>query len=751
MSASVLCLFAGRVHGQSTQPISGDRVRYDAQCLTIDGVDKFIYSGAFHYFRCPKSLWRDRFQKIKEAGFNTVETYTPWNWHERDLPGSTEDFSKVTRLQDFDDWLTMAEAFGFYTIIRPGPYICAEWDNGGFPLWLTALKTPKVPLHKQGWLRSDDPTFLAWTRHWYAAICPIIAKHQVTRKPPGSPGVILVQIENEYDVARYPDSVKEAQLKALAAFAREDGINVPLITCWTRPIRGTTDSDLKQIFDCCNFYPRWNVKKELVPQIEKLRREQPNAPLATTELQGGWLSVVGGKLSERQDGITGAQIQNLTLLAWQLGQTLTNYYMLVGGTNFDDWGGRNITTTYDYNAPIRENGGVGERYWRVWALGQMIREHGARLVRSTLVPIDSKASDPDVDIAERRAADGSRYFFVRTDERQGPRKGTATVIERGGESITFDYQLEPFGSAVLYLPPGERNPLHGEWLPKSPPPMIRPRDLPSPIVIDRAERFADPTPSRWTPLAPGDSIEKHGVFNSHDVYYRLRFDPESAPRDITVSVNPGDAVIAHADSTPVPPVVSKDRRRLTFVAPSGTSQLTMLYENLGHRNGPKDMENGGNYGIWSVTGGGDKAELEFAAGGSNERDGNYGEALSQNAAHSGGEHVSMGGSSSKSATPDALLTWYRMHFTLPAPKPGIWVPWHLHIEAEGNGFIYLNGHSLGRYWQVGPQHDFYIPETWLHWTDDKPNTIALNLRPVDAPVSVTSAQIVPDASFAEYR
>src|SRR5271154_848711 len=116
-----------------------DRIRYDSQCLTIDGKDVFIYSGAFHYFRCPKELWPDRFQKIKDAGFNCVETYVPWNYCEQQMPSGTNDFSKVD-LKDLDDWLTMAEHYGFYIIVRPGPYICAEWATGGFPQWLLTKK-----------------------------------------------------------------------------------------------------------------------------------------------------------------------------------------------------------------------------------------------------------------------------------------------------------------------------------------------------------------------------------------------------------------------------------------------------------------------------------------------------------------------------------------------------------------------------------------------------------------------------------
>ena len=96
-----------------------DRIRYDAQGLYIEGKPVFIYSGAFHYFRCPKELWQDRFQTIKNAGFNAVETYVPWNWHELKPPKRSDDFSQMN-LRDLDDWLKLAEEFGFYVIIRPG-------------------------------------------------------------------------------------------------------------------------------------------------------------------------------------------------------------------------------------------------------------------------------------------------------------------------------------------------------------------------------------------------------------------------------------------------------------------------------------------------------------------------------------------------------------------------------------------------------------------------------------------------------
>lgn len=296
-----------------------DRIRYDSQCLTIDGKDTMIFSGSFHYFRCPKALWPERFQKIKDAGLNCVETVVPWNVHEPERPSGPADFSKMTGLQDLDDWMTMAEHYGLYVIIRPGPYICAEWEFGGFPLWLK-MERPAHPLRGKIWLRTDDPVFEAWSRHWWDAVCPIIAKHQVTRKAPGQPGVILFQLENEYDSWPATKEVRLNYLTDLAKIATADGIDVPLFTCKTKEVREVPSGPLRNVFDCVNQYPLWDVRKSLDSAIDDLRKTQPDAPAATSELQGGWFAHVGDKLSDQQDGLSPAEIQNITLYSWQRGR-----------------------------------------------------------------------------------------------------------------------------------------------------------------------------------------------------------------------------------------------------------------------------------------------------------------------------------------------------------------------------------------------------------------------------------------------
>jgi hypothetical protein len=90
-----------------------------------------------------------------------------------------------------------------------------------------------------------------------------------------------------------------------------------------------------------------------------------------------------------------------------------------------------------------------------------------------------------------------------------------------------------------------------------------------------------------------------------------------------------------------------------------------------------------------------------------------------------------------------------MKFSLEAPKRGVWVPWHLRLAATGNGFLYLNGHALGRYWEAGPQHDFFLPECWLYFGSRQKNVITLNLRPLEKGAAIQSAVVEPYADFAE--
>ncbi len=105
----------------------------------------------------------------------------------------------------------------------------------------------------------------------------------------------------------------------------------------------------------------------------------------------------------------------------------------------------------------------------------------------------------------------------------------------------------------------------------------------------------------------------------------------------------------------------------------------------------------------------------------------------------------------ESGSDRALLTWYRLDFELPNQRRGVWVPWKATLDATGNGFVYLNGHCLGRYWQAGPQREFFLPECWLNFGPESSNLLTLALRPTEQGNALESVEIAPYSEFAEYR
>ena len=366
-------------------------IRYDSSCFTINGRDTVIFSGAFHYPRCPKPLWPDRLAKFKAAGFNTIETYVFWNYHEQEKGKSN--------LTDFEDFTKLVNDMGFYMIVRPGPYVCAEWERGGFPSWVAAMRFP---------LRTNHAESIKTSQHWYDQVLPVILRQQITVGGP----IIMVQVENEYDFSPpMPDADKREYIRALANMVWGAGIGVPVITCWTKQARENSDPDMAKIMDTCNFYPRWNIVKEVVPRLQELRKEEPFSPLAITELQGGWFSQFGGKLSVDQEGVNAEQIDTLTKTVLEQGVTSFSYYMGFGGTNFD-WAAKSLTTTYDYAAPIREPGGLWDKYYAARGICRFLRLHGDVLTRAQALAGGAESTNPSVTVTERVNGQ-SAVLFVR--------------------------------------------------------------------------------------------------------------------------------------------------------------------------------------------------------------------------------------------------------------------------------------------------------------------------------------------------
>ena len=199
----------------------------------LNGEPFRVVAGAMHYFRVPRAYWRDRLMKIKACGCNTVETYVAWNLHE---PREGEyDFSGNL---DLDAYLSLIEELGMRAIVRPGPYICSEWEFGGLPWWLLCYDDIA--------LRCCNDRYLEKVDRWFDRLIPVIAAHQV-----GSGGcVIMVQVENEY--GSYGDDTE--YLRHLAAGLRARGItSAELFTSDGGNDSMLTGGTVKEIYKTVNF------------------------------------------------------------------------------------------------------------------------------------------------------------------------------------------------------------------------------------------------------------------------------------------------------------------------------------------------------------------------------------------------------------------------------------------------------------------------------------------------------------------
>ena len=543
-----------------------DRIRYDGHCFTIDGKDVFLFSGAFHYFRCPRELWRDRFRMIKAAGFNAVETYVPWNWSEPVKPSGPADETHVD-LADLDAWLTMAEKeFGLYTIVRPGPYICSEWASGGFPNWLPAFK-PANPLRPM-WYRSDDPVFEQWSRHWYQEVARVVEKHQLTHQPVGAHGVILWQVENEYDYCDQSDQAKRNYVKFLIEASQVAGIDVPIFTCWTHQVRDAKgDPVLSQAFDNPNEYPRMHIES-VTEGIDAQHNAQPWAPKMVTEFQGGWFGGVGGQAAAEQGGIDARQINALTLNGIANGMTGLNYYMLFGGTNFGDWAAEGITTSYDYDAPLREWGGGGPKYRAVQAIGKMLEQYGSDLARSDEANVDTTQfmTAPSVKLIARKGKSGATYVFAWNQDRQSD-----AVVTIGTNSLTLD----AFGMNVYRY---ESSPADGKWLVQ---PAAAPKEtLPMPIHLSSAD-VSDLMPDDWKAAPEHPDTLALGVDDSRFITYRLTRDVP-ATGFVWLQSNSGELIANE------PPVSERIQGGQGWKLDSGGTDFVLF--NPGWPNGGMGME-----------------------------------------------------------------------------------------------------------------------------------------------------------------
>ncbi|MFE1804599.1 beta-galactosidase family protein [Streptomyces sp. NPDC059533] len=294
-----------------------------------------ILSGGLHYFRVHPQQWADRLRKARLLGLNTVETYVPWNLH---APRRGE--FRLDGGLDLPRFLDLAAAEGLHVLLRPGPYICAEWEGGGLPSWL--LTEEDIAL------RSRDPRFLAAVDGYLAALLPPLKPYLSTAGGP----VVAVQLENEYGAF----GEDTGYLADLAGLLRTHGVDVPLFTC-DQPgdlARGGLDGVLRTV----------NFGSRVEAGLDALRRHQPTGPLMCSEFWIGWFDRWGAAHTTRDAADAAADLDRLLSAGASV-----NIYMLHGGTNFGLTNGANdkgtyrpTVTSYDYDALLDEAGDPTPKY-----------------------------------------------------------------------------------------------------------------------------------------------------------------------------------------------------------------------------------------------------------------------------------------------------------------------------------------------------------------------------------------------------
>lgn len=306
----------------------------------LNGEPFVVKAAELHYPRIPKEYWEHRIQAAKALGMNTICLYVFWNYHE---PVEGEyDFSGQ---KDIAAFCKLAQKHDMYIIVRPGPYVCAEWEMGGLPWWL--LKKEDIGLREQ------DPYYMERTRLFMNEVGKQLADLQIAR----GGNIIMVQVENEYGafgtdkpyVAEIRDIVKSAGFT-----------DVPLFQCdWNSNFENNALDDLVWTI---NFGTGANIDD----QFRRLQELRPNTPLMCSEFWSGWFDHWGAKHETRSakalvEGMKEMLDRNISF----------SLYMTHGGTSFGHWGGANFPnfsptcTSYDYDAPIGESGNITPKYYEV--------------------------------------------------------------------------------------------------------------------------------------------------------------------------------------------------------------------------------------------------------------------------------------------------------------------------------------------------------------------------------------------------
>ncbi|PSC67692.1 Beta-galactosidase 17 [Micractinium conductrix] len=344
----------------------------EADTFLLDGKPLQIISGSMHYFRIHPDYWEDRLERAAAMGLNTVEVYIPWNFHEP-YPGEY----LWRGWADVERWLQLIQDQGMWVVLRPGPYICAEWDFGGFPWWLASSAVSGGGTMR---MRTSDPAYLAHVDHWWAQLFPRLRRFLLEEGGP----VLMVQMENEYGFC----GEDKEYLRHLVNTTRQHLSQDALLFTTDPPgvaARGTLNGS--ELYTVVDFGPGW-FAPDAAFGVQRSLNAPGKSPPFCSEFYSGWLTHWGEPMANTSTDALLRATQ--TLLEYANSTGSLSFYMAHGGTNFGFWAGAGIDgtkylahiTSYDYDCPISEAGdycqpGIGGAC-KYTAIRDLIARHTGR-------------------------------------------------------------------------------------------------------------------------------------------------------------------------------------------------------------------------------------------------------------------------------------------------------------------------------------------------------------------------------------
>ncbi|NXV98822.1 BGAL galactosidase, partial [Fregetta grallaria] len=330
---------------QASPPARSFQLDYEEDCFRKDGAPFRYISGSIHYARVPRPTWRDRLLKMYMSGLSAVQVYVPWNYHEP-LPG-VYDFAGD---RDVEAFLDLTAELGLLVILRPGPYICAEWEMGGLPAWL--LWKPDIVL------RSSDPAYLAAVDSWLHVLLPKIKPRLYQH----GGNIISVQVENEYGSYYACDYGYLRHL--LGSFRALLGSEVLLFTTDGTRAEELRCGTLQGLYATVDFGPGSNVTEAFGAQ----RRVELKGPLVNSEYYTGWLDYWGEAHASTSSARVARGLEDMLRLGASVNMQVSPFLQLpsfpLPGADFKDQY-KPVTTSYDYDAPLSEAGDPTEKLFAI--------------------------------------------------------------------------------------------------------------------------------------------------------------------------------------------------------------------------------------------------------------------------------------------------------------------------------------------------------------------------------------------------